>query len=264
MKSKILIISMIVLVMAMPVASSYAQEATEEAPIVQEGRHRPIREVLRETMEIVTEATGLSREEVVQQMRDGATLSEIITANGGDVEAIKAEVTALITERIETAVTEGRLSREQADTMLANLPDRITQLFDEVHDFEGRPYNMAERGLFGYLVQTISDATGLSHQEIAEQVQAGSTLSEIITANGGDVEAIKSDVLVEVTVRLDERVANSDLTQEEADAILAQAEEELNGWLSGELEFPIFGGRGERGERGGRGGRGGNGNGQGD
>jgi hypothetical protein len=222
--------------------------------VVEEGRRHPVREIMRETMDIVTEATGLTEAEVRQQLHDGATLSEIISANGGDVEAIKAEVTAIVTERIETAVTEVRLSRERADLMLENLPDRIDQLFDEVHDFENRPLiDMAERGLFGYLMQSIVDTTGLTRLEIANEIEAGSTLSNIITANGGDADTIKSDVLAELTERLDERVANGDLTQEEADSILAGATERLDGWLSGELEFPAFGEHGGRGNRGGEG-----------
>lgn len=269
MKSKILLVSLIVLLMSLLVGISSAQEATPEASPATEdtswdmGRQRPVREILRETMAIVTEATGLSETEVLQQLRDGSTLSEIITANGGDVEAIKAEVTALVTEHIETAVSEGRISRERADDMLANLPERINTLFDEVHNFEGRPYNRVERGLFGYLMQQISDATSLSREEIAEQVAAGSTLSEVITANGGDVEAISSAVLAEVTERLNARVESGDISQADADTLLVQAEEELAAWLNGELELPRFGqdgGWGGHGRGEGRGGRGGRGN----
>jgi hypothetical protein len=263
MKSKTILISLIVLALALPIGLANAQEATEEAPIVEVSAHpHPIRDILREVMDIVTEATGLSQEEVLQQLRDGATLSEIITANGGDVEAIKAEVTTLITERIETAVSDGRITQERADEMLANLPDRISQAFDEVHSFEGRPFNRGERGVFGVLVQSIETATGLTGQEIAEQVLAGSTLSEIITANGGDVEAVKVEAMALATEAVNERLANGQiLTQEEADAILVQAEEQLDGWLSGELEYPLFDRPFGGGERGGNhGGRGNGGN----
>lgn len=264
MKTKTILIGLIVLAIALPVGLASAQEATEEAPIVVDSsRNHPIRDILREVMDIVTEATGLTQTEIAQQMRDGATLSEIITANGGDAEAIKAEVTTLVTERIETAVTNDRITRTVADEMLANLPERISQIFDTVHNFEGRPFNRAERGLFGEFIQSIETATGLTGQEIALQLTDGATLSEVITANGGDVEAIKAEVLEAATERVNERVTNGDITQEEADAILAQAEEELNAWLSGDLAYPLFdrpfGGEG----RGGRGGHGnGNGNGQ--
>jgi hypothetical protein len=266
MKSKTILISLIVFALALPIGLANAQEATEEAPIVEASAHaHPIRDILREVMDIVTEATGLTQAELVQQMRDGATLSEIITANGGDVEAIKAEVTTLITERIETAVTEGRISQERADEMLVNLPDRISHAFDEVHSFEGRPFNRGERGVFGALIQSVETATGLTGQEIAQQVLAGSTLSEIITANGGDVEAIKVEAMALATEAVNERLANGQiLTQEEADAILVQAEEQIDAWLSGELAYPLFDhpfGGGERGgNHGGRGGRGNGGN----
>jgi hypothetical protein len=263
MKSKTILISLIVLALALPIGLANAQEATEEAPIVEESAHpHPIRDILREVMDIVTEATGLSQAEVVQQMRDGSTLSEIIAANGGDVEAIKAEVTTFVTERIETALADGRISQEHADEMLANLPDRISQIFDEVHSFEGRPFNRVERGIFGELIQSVETATGLTGREIAQQILDGSTLSKIITANGGDVEAIKVEVMALVTEAVNERLANGViLTQEEADAILVQAEEQMTGWLSGELEYPLFDRAFGRGERGGNhGGRGGHGN----
>lgn len=268
MKSKTILISLIVLAMALPVGLASAQEATEEAPIVEDSAHaHPVRDILREVMDIVTEATGLTQAEVMQQLRDGSTLSEIITANGGDVEAIKEEVRVLVIARIETAVTDGRITQERADEMLANLPDRITQVFDEVHNFEGRPFNSVERGIFGELIQSIETVTGLTGQEIAEEILGGATLSDVISNNGGDVEAIKIEMLALVTTHVNERVANGDITQEQADAILVQAADEINAWLSGDLAYPLFdrpfgGGRGGMGN-GGRGGRGNGGNGQG-
>jgi hypothetical protein len=47
-------------------------------------------------MNIISEATGLDIATIREQSADGATLAEIITANGGDVEAVEAElITAL-------------------------------------------------------------------------------------------------------------------------------------------------------------------------
>jgi hypothetical protein len=43
-------------------------------------------------MTIISEATGLSIEELQEEAASGATLAEIITAHGGDVEAVKAEL----------------------------------------------------------------------------------------------------------------------------------------------------------------------------
>jgi hypothetical protein len=41
----------------------------------------------------------------------------------------------------------------------------------------------------------ISEATGLDPQTLQEETASGSTLAEIITANGGDVEAVKAELI---------------------------------------------------------------------
>ena len=43
-------------------------------------------------LDIASEATGLDVETIREQAADGATLAEIITANDGDVEAVKAQM----------------------------------------------------------------------------------------------------------------------------------------------------------------------------
>ncbi|MEM7114611.1 MAG: hypothetical protein AAF614_19395 [Chloroflexota bacterium] len=49
-------------------------------------------------MEVVTEATGLTREELGEQTDAGATLAEVIEANGGDVAAIRATIIETLSE----------------------------------------------------------------------------------------------------------------------------------------------------------------------
>jgi hypothetical protein len=41
---------------------------------------------------IIGEATGLDPETLREEAASGTTLAEVITANGGDVEAVKAEL----------------------------------------------------------------------------------------------------------------------------------------------------------------------------
>jgi hypothetical protein len=61
---------------------------------------------------IITEATGLSMETLREQAAGGATLAEIITAHGGDVEAVKAELIEAMSEmpNAQEGDIEGRVS----------------------------------------------------------------------------------------------------------------------------------------------------------
>ncbi len=61
----------------------------------------------------VTEATGLSAEAVQTALSEGKTLAEIITENGGDVEAVKTTLTEALAgsdflqgQDVETFVTD--------------------------------------------------------------------------------------------------------------------------------------------------------------
>ncbi len=49
-------------------------------------------------MTIISEATGLSTEALQEELAGGATMAEIITANGGDVEAVRAQLIEAMSE----------------------------------------------------------------------------------------------------------------------------------------------------------------------
>ncbi|NDJ62323.1 MAG: hypothetical protein GYB67_14445, partial [Chloroflexi bacterium] len=70
------------------------------------------------------------------------------------------------------------------------------------------------------------------------------TLREVITQNGGDPAAVVANALTSAADRTAEAVANGQITQEQADQLLARLESAYNEALDGAL----------RDQRGGRGG----------
>ena len=50
-------------------------------------------------------------------------------------------------------------------------------------------------GIFNTVFSIISGETGLSVEDIQDQTAEGVTLSEIIKANGGDIEAVRSALI---------------------------------------------------------------------
>ena len=93
---------------------------------------------MRAILGAVTEATGLDQQALMTQVRDGKTLTEIIEANGADLEEILAQVVAAETERINQAVTDGTLERAEADEMLASLEAQIKEMLEQPLQFGGR------------------------------------------------------------------------------------------------------------------------------
>ena len=104
------------------------------------------------------------------------------------------------------------------------------------------------KGGGGGLLTAVSEATGLSREEIKAELEAGATLAEIAEANGADIDAIVADALADIESRLEEAVADGKLTQEEADDKLADAQEKLQSIADGTFEGSFGRGRG-RGNR---------------
>ncbi|MBL8131115.1 MAG: hypothetical protein JNL42_04595 [Anaerolineae bacterium] len=223
---------------AVGLTGTVAVNAQDSAgPGLLQGRARPGMQIVREVAEIISAQTGLSAAELLQQIRQtDQTLAEIITANGGSVETVSAEVIAAITADITQAVTDGRLTQERADEILANLPQAVADALSRDPQRGGG----VERGL-GHilrdraLMKAVEDATGLHPREVLEQLRSGKALGEVITENGGDPQAVIDATLTAATERLAQAVENGRITQEQADERLAQLESLLNDVMSGTL-----------------------------
>jgi hypothetical protein len=73
-------------------------------------------------MTIITEATGLSIEALQEEAAGGGTMTEIITANGGDVEAVKAKLIEAMSEMPNAGA--GDIEQRVSDLLNNPLPMR--------------------------------------------------------------------------------------------------------------------------------------------
>lgn len=95
--------------------------------------------------------------------------------------------------------------------------------------------------------------TGLDHEALREALQAeGTTLASLIEANGQSVEAFIAEAIALKEAQINERLANGDITAEQAAEKLAQVEERITERVNSEFEARRPDGRRDRGPRGNR------------
>ncbi|GEM_PF-6419698 len=187
--------------------------------------------VLMDAMALLHEATGLTPAETMTEIRAGKTLSELIVANGGVVEAVKAEAIALITEQVNQAVTEGTITQERADALLLNIDvqidsvlsgeTRLGDIRDNIEErVQGRMNDRRNNRPEARVLTAIVDATGLTQAEVREQLQAGTTPEAILTEAGVDINTFVDETLAPVKEDLDAKVAEGTISQALADARL--------------------------------------------
>lgn len=197
--------------------------------------------VIREALTSAAGETGLTEAEILTELQDGATLNDIVTTNGGDPQVVIDAAVAAATERINTAVADGRITQERADAKLATLVADVTSAMNGTlmpGRFGGRLGDHVRHGVIGL----VAEQTGLSRVEIRAALQDGQTLAEVLAANGADMDAFVAEAVERTEARLNVQVAIDRITQEQADDLLgqfqSQLEERLNTSGSLELETP--------------------------
>jgi hypothetical protein len=76
---------------------------------------------------------GISATDLRTQLAAGKTLAAIATANGKTVDGLKAALTTAAKSDLDAAVTAGKLTQAQEDTILAALPARLDEEVNEAH-----------------------------------------------------------------------------------------------------------------------------------
>jgi len=150
-------------------------------------------------------------------------------------------------ETLDEAVTAGRLTQEQADT----LKERG---FDFVPQFGP---GFGERGPMGgvRVMDAAATVLGMTVDDLMTELKDGKSLVDVAAAKGISQEKLTADLLAQVKTQLDGLVSDGKLTQEQADNIYTQTESNIDQIVSDTSGFnfgPRFGpGFGERGPRGG-------------
>jgi len=231
---KVLITLMLVIITVLGVSAAYAQQDPGGRPGGRQGDGRQRDGLLHEIVNIVAQETGLDPADIMTQVREGSTLAEVITNSGGDVEAVTASIVSAVTTRVQDAVAAGNMTQEQADTILASLEENVTSALNGEFVPGQGPIGRALRGA-QILIDAAAEATGLDQQEILTQLRAGSTLADIITANGGDVDAVVAAAVASATEQINTAVSEGRITQEDADTRIASLEDNFTAMINGEL-----------------------------
>lgn len=223
----------LIVILALGVSAVGAQDAPPTAPAFPDG-------IIRQVVQIVADATGLKPVDIAAQVRNGSTLTELITANGGDVEAVKTELVNAATERINTAVADGKMTQERADELLGNLDDLATRVLNN----DLRPDAIRDRARVALalgqdVVQAAADETGMGVLEILTQVNDGSTLTDVITANGGSVDNVIAAAVAAATEQINTALSEGKITQEQADNLLGSLQETVTNAVNGGLDGSV-------------------------
>jgi hypothetical protein len=163
------------------------------------------------------EAFGLSQEEVVNRLHEGAVLAEL-AGNPAQLRQFQGSLIQIRTKQIDEAVSNGYLSAEQAGKLKAALPTLTGQMIEN----GGGPYwgqGIAGGRAWGLWRAEVAAYLSLSVEDLAAALSGGQSLGALTEAQGQSVAGLTDLLLSAVRTRLDQAVANGFLSQAQADRL---------------------------------------------
>lgn len=147
---------------------------------------------------------------------------------------------------IDQAVEDGKLTESEAEKLRARV--------EEGHNLFpfGGVRERIEHRVKVALIEDTAKVLGVDVSVVKDGLQNGDTLAEIANANGMSTDEFKLALLAEVKSTLDAKVADGDITQEQADKLYERLSNNIDDIVNhepGEYDRPRFPGRGPGGPR---------------
>jgi hypothetical protein len=185
---------------------------------------------------------GLTEDQLRTQLESGKTLAQIANATSGkSASGLVAALVADAKKDIAAAVSSGKLTQAQADSITADLQQRITDLVNGTLPKHGPGPG------FGVHIGGLDAAAsylGLTEDQLRTQLEAGKTLAQIANATSGKSAAGLIAALVAAEKQeIANAVSSGRLTQAQADTITADLQQRVTDLVNGKLTSPPRGDR---------------------
>jgi len=125
------------------VASAHRGDSTKDQRIVHVAPMHDRRNG--ERLDAVSGLLGITSDELKTELRAGKSLAEIATEKGVDTQKVIDAIVAEMTEKVNEKVAEGKITQDQADTMLANAVERVTAMVNREHPARAFGHENGER-----------------------------------------------------------------------------------------------------------------------
>lgn len=189
--------------------TSGAQESTTTTEPADEVRHHRFGGPI---IDAAAEALGMTTDELKAELESGTTIADVAGEKGVEVDTVVDAMVAAATEDIREHVTA--------------IVNGEAPLGGRGHG-PGGPGRPGRHEGFHVGLTAAAEALGLTEDELRAELEDGSTLAEVATEHGVEPQAVIDAMVAEISAHLDEKVADGELTQDEADARKAELTERI-------------------------------------
>jgi hypothetical protein len=154
---------------------------------------KPLLGAAKQVLSIAASVTGQSEKQILDQLRQGKTLDQIA---GDKASTIESQALAQLKARLDKAVSSGKLTaaRETAmlDTAKTALEKAMSSNLSSRIPASGKAERDCDRhhgGLLALLIKVTAQKTGLSEQQVRQDLRNGESIDQIAGSKAADIKA---------------------------------------------------------------------------
>jgi hypothetical protein len=158
-----------------------------------------------------------------------AFLDAVANHLGISSDKLRDATKAAAVDQVNAALEEGRITKAQADELKSRIEAGELPPFFGPFPFGGFPGHFHGHGDH---LSAAASYLDLTVDQLLEKLQNGRSLADVAKAEGKSVDGLKQAILADAKNDLDQAVADEDLTQSEADAILERLQSRIDEFVN--------------------------------
>ncbi len=146
-----------------------------------------------------------------------------------ETETVRPEFGERITEALQPLVDDGTLTDSQVDSVVGALEEARPE-------DGGRGHGPGRHGQGPRGAGVVADVLGLEGSEIRDAIQDGSTIADLAAEQGVSIDDVVDALVAQAEERVAGALESGRIDQDQADEILANAEQRAEDIVNGEFE----------------------------
>lgn len=170
---------------------------------------------------ILESKLGFTKAQIDDAAKAGKTAFDLAKEKGMTEDQFKKAIVDENSKKIDQLVADGKITKEKADTIKANLPTRIKEWNGSLQHRKG-----------GHLkpIYSILESKGFTKAQIDEAAKAGKTAFDLAKEKDMTPDQFRSEIVSAKSKKIDELVSSGKLSAEEAKTIKSDFTNRIQKW----------------------------------
>jgi lambda repressor-like predicted transcriptional regulator len=174
----------------------------------------------------IAQALQMGVNDLQAALKSGKTITQLASEKGVDLKALMSTLTSKISQRLQQAVSGGKMTQDQADQKLNTLQSGLNTWFTT----GAMPADLKQLNILRQAHKVLADALGMSVQDLNAALKSGKTIAQLAQNKGVSLDTLVNDVTAKRSQELQKAVQDGKMTQ-------VQADKELNALKTGATQW---------------------------